>query len=211
MPNRVYHVVGTVDKRCIADIYSIFPGFGDIRLISHDTGLFGLFSCRAHAYCSRLEWIVLVEIHTVALCKSLYSYISPFFLDIHFKISCRGIPVVVIHDYLVALPVAFARSKNACATVFQHRYKIRYDNGLGEQVLCGAEHLRPLPFPSTSLHVIISAMTCPHRDMPVVQSLGSLKWYGNVLYPWVSLVFDVTPFFRGSNRILCQSNTRGNR
>ena len=100
---------------------------------------------------------------------------------------------VVVYDDLFGLPVALTWGEDIGSGVLKHGNEVGHDDGLGEQVLGGAEQIRPLPFPHSLVVVVVAAMRRPHHKMPVEESVRRVAWGGDVCHPWQAVVVGGAP------------------
>ena len=107
---------------------------------------------------------------------------------------------VVIDNHLMPLPVALTWCKHDGTCTFQHRNQIRYDDGLGKQILTRSEEWGTLPFPDAIGDMEIGAMTRPYTEMTVLKTIGDGVRQGGILNPRLSLVVDIAP---GTGRVGC--------
>ena len=61
----------------------------------------------------------------------------------------------------MTLPVALSGREDHGTGILEHRHEVGYDDGLGEQVLGGAEEGRTLPSPSTFVEVVEATVAGP--------------------------------------------------
>ena len=154
--NNILCIWHAVLQRLIAYINSILAALRYIRLIRSPRNI-RLFCCLHSTCCSLRERILPITICSGMICKAILLCGLPCLLSTVLHIAST----TIIHDYLVLLPVAFTWRKNHSTRILQHRYKIRYYDGLGEKILCCAEKIGALPFPSILLPVVIASVTCP--------------------------------------------------
>ena len=120
-----------------------------------------------HTCRSCQERVLPVVIGSLMQGKAFHVSIFPFVLGICLHVVGR-LRVVVIHNQLMLLPVAFTGSEHVGACFLQHRNEIRNHDGLREQVLGGTEQGRALPFPGVLGDIIIITMTGPEGNMSVL-------------------------------------------
>ena len=110
-----------------------------------------------------------------------------------FGISAVGGVHVVVHDHLVALPVAFAGGEYAGACILEHRDEERQDERLRENVLRGAIQPGALPLPRALAGVEVAPVAGPYREVAPLQSLRYLVGIGHRSNPRITLVLNVAP------------------
>ena len=95
--------------------------------------------------------------------------ILPTVLSVHLFII-GGLAVVVVDDHLMSLPIALPGGEDHSACPFEHRYQVGYYDSLGIEIFRRAEEEGSLPFPIAFLLIVITAVTGPEGDMPVLQT-----------------------------------------
>ena len=100
---------------------------------------------------------------------------------------------VVVYNHLVALPVALTGRPHHGTRILEHGHEIGDDDGLGKQVLGGAEEIGTLPFPSAFLGIVVLAMAGGNREVTAFQAAGNLVGARHVGDPRLALVVDAAP------------------
>ena len=160
----------------------------------------------AHTTCH--EGILTIEIETIVEGESCRIGFCPMVhtlcLLIHTSVASWR---VVIYNHLLALPVSFTGCKHDSPSTLQHRDEIRHHDGLGEQILTGAEEWGTLPFPDAVSEIIIDAVTCPHTEVTILQTVGDGIGQRGVLYPRLTFIAYISPY---AGRIGVTQIARGN-
>lgn len=118
--------------------------------------------------------------------------VVPLFATIRFGVS-GSVDTVVVHNILFCLQISFPWCVYDSSRIFQHRYEIRKDDRLGEEILASAEQRRTLPLPLSFLRVIIAAMRGPHYQMTVIKSMGNTEGARCIADPRQAVVMDLPP------------------
>ena len=184
--DEILGIAHTIGERLIGYIYGISSCFGDVRN-PLGKGLFGLLFGGCKSGATFLERVLTVFVSRSLVGESGIGSGAPFsFPALDFLIeSCT----IVIHDDFMALPIAFAGSEHHGSGILQHRDEVRHYERLGEQVLGGAKQSGALPSPFALLINVILAMALPEGDVTPFESLLHFIRTGDILGPWISLVF----------------------
>ena len=146
MIHGVLRILNTFWQGFVTYIYRISAILRKVRLVGDKACfLFRLrrFDAACGASCKR---VVAIVQYSVALCESTSFCIFPFLGHVNLYVACRCL-VIIVNDYFVFLPVPFTWREHYGTGILKHRYQIRYNNGLCEQVLRRAEKIWTLPFP----------------------------------------------------------------
>ena len=170
MPYSISGIVGTAFYGLIAYIDSISPSLGDIRLVAYRALVVMVLGGLDDSCRSCLEGVLVVDIVPLMESESGKWGELPVLVDGMFCISCGY--GVVVYDHLILLPVALTGSKHHSSCLFQHRDEIRHNDSLGKEILAGTEEGHSLPGPFVLGGVIIHAVTCPDREVPVAQAVA---------------------------------------
>ena len=124
-------------------------------------------------------------------CKALLWGRLPSMMSVRFDIISLG--AVIVNNSLCLLPVALTGCEYSGSGLFKHRDEVRNNNSLRVEVFRRTKEVGTLEAPAAFLVVIVTSMACPESDMAILQSVGVLDRRRNILYPGLSLVFDVAP------------------
>ena len=193
VPYRVCGVIDAVGQRGVAHIHRIAPFGGQFGHVRYDAAAVLLGGCLSHTRRAGLERVLSVAVCCLAAGETFRARIGPFVAGIHLYVARARLAVVVVHYHFVLLPVAFAWREHNGSRVFEHGDEVGDDDGLGEKVFSRAEELGSLPAPPVTVHVIVSAVACPQRYVPVLQPVGGLCGVRHVLRPRFAVVVGVSP------------------
>ena len=170
VPHHIFGIGHAVGQGLIAHVDGIAACLRKRGLIGHRAGFLLLARGSHHAGRTGLKGILAIEIDALVAGKARLGSVAPVVAHSHLVIAVeRG--VVVVDDYLMALPVALARSEHDGACILEHRNEIGHDDGLGEEVLGRTKEKRALPLPETFLLVIVTSVAGPDRDVAVLQAM----------------------------------------
>ena len=184
MEHQVFGIGYALRKGLVTDVYGIASG---LRNVGNPFGKgFLRFRQRAdEAGGSVGKRIVVLGIGLVFLGKSRELAFLPavFPLVVDFQVTASAGAGIVVHDYLVALPVALTRGEDDGSGIFEHRYQVRDDNRLGEEVFGGSEKTGTLPYPFSLALLVEASVALPDGKVTVLKTAADGVGTGDVLDP----------------------------
>ena len=161
LPLVVHRVVGIVDaslQRLVAHVDGIAAFLHEIRLIARRAHVLGRRRGGNHACRSLSKGVLTVGIPALMKRKTGAWTGGPGIAPVALAVGEGCVAEVVVDYYLLALPVALARSEHHSTGFLEHRYEVRHHDGLREQVFGGAEQVWPLPLPHAAPNVVVATV-----------------------------------------------------
>ena len=95
------------------------------------------------------------------LCKTWLWRLLPGLAEARLDIADEALVVVVVDNYLMALPVAFTWCEDDSTSILEHWDEVGNDNSLCEEVLTCSEKIRALPLPAAVALAVVASVTGP--------------------------------------------------
>ena len=121
--------------------------------------------CGSHSISSFAKWILKISIFFVQIGEACTQSILPRMVACGFRIAILRHYTIIVDNYFERIGVAFARSQDVGACVFEHR------NEVGEHILLcifvfnGLQHTGSLPLPTVATCLKIESMALPHGNV----------------------------------------------